>query len=132
MSRIIKFRVFNGKEMIYFDLPDYAFDQDGPQKIDLETMPLMQYVGVVDKNGVSIFEGDIAKITWSEVWGLKHPLGPKEYFYTDLGVMEFIQDSAQFGFLVKDALFDKEHDNITIEVIGNIYQNPELLKESLL
>ncbi len=82
-----------------------------------------QYTGLHDKNGKEIYEGDIAKVTERRHDGLD---------YTELGVMEFNQKEAFFGFKCEDSLLS---DGIPIlvlkrevEVIGNIHENPELVK----
>jgi uncharacterized phage protein (TIGR01671 family) len=64
---------------------------------------LMQFTGLLDKNGKEIFEGDI----------LSHR------YYSKPVICEFVDGSLIFGDISK---YDK-----SLEVIGNIYENPELL-----
>mgnify|MGYP002798925987 FL=1 len=89
---------------------------------DIEDMILMQYTGLKDKNGKEIYEGDIIFIK-----GETKLLDIK-------GKVEYSNTFAQFiitntGSIVNETepLGDYEEENI--EVIGNIYDNPELLEE---
>ena len=69
-----------------------------------------QYTGLTDKNGKKIFEGDIVAFG--------------EYRYT----VEWKQDRIGYGYTeTADRML--ECDGEHCEVIGNIHDNPELLKE---
>ena len=87
--------------------------------VDPETVG--QYTGLTDKNGKLIFEGDIVDIlTENEEIGI--------VAYDDGGFLV----KADSGFLVNaDAFCVDFHSYINgtdLEVIGNIHDNPELLK----
>lgn len=72
-----------------------------------------QYTGLADKNGTKIFEGDIVK----RFWFGKMCIYQIDY---DNGLASFIGRAG-----MKFTTFD--YDSEEFEVIGNIYDNPELL-----
>ena len=96
------------------------------QEIELrprdEKIILMQSTGLKDKNSKEIFEGDIITNGEAVVDVKNHPtLG----FYTVVnGVERF------FGSItsIKDFEKDVEEFSSVTEIIGNIYENPELLE----
>lgn len=90
----------------------------------------LQYTGLHDKNGTEVYEGDILKYTrygWKQLGHPKHN--------TDLvTTYEVFWDSEYRAFRVTNKnmtgslLFDDSRATKNeIEVIGNIYENPELL-----
>ncbi len=89
-------------------------------------LPLMQYTGLKDKNGEEIYEGDIVRF---------HSNGSNTYVREVLWVNPITQNSFA-GFVIlnlacTDGFPSILQKSITdfCEVIGNIYENPELLEE---
>lgn len=80
----------------------------------------IQFTGVCDKNGEEIYQGDIISTYFKKT---------SDYdFYIEVGVVEIGQNLFQ-----KTVIADKIHDKNNgiyshSEVIGNIYENTELLK----
>ena len=89
----------------------------------IDEIELMQSTGLHDKNGKEIFEGDIIRYDIDVVDIKKHPtLG----FYTVLDGREgFFGD----GMSINDFEEDAKEFSKTVEIIGNIYENPELLED---
>ena len=84
---------------------------------DVDPSTVGQYTGLTDKNGKKIFEGDVVAIErgWNET--------VKYHVFFDPQICGFIGDSINYiGFTTF------EDDGINMEVIGNIHDNPELLK----
>ena len=85
---------------------------------------LMQFTGLLDKNGKEIFEGDIVRVTL-ERW-------PNKEGFKQVGFVEYTPCS--FVLRTKDertylSTSQPKIRNKNLEVIGNIYSNPELLEK---
>ena len=80
-------------------------------------VPIMQYTGLKDKNGKEIYEGDI--IRCFDTAG--------EVVYDDKVVRmpDFYMECWSSR---PDGMPAEEGDRTGVEVIGNIYENPELIK----
>ena len=140
MSRDIKFRIYDTdeKEMFYQEDIDYIdfitgivfiHQEDGYDYLldyKSDDGKLMQYTGLKDKNGKEIYEGDI--VTYSVK-------GSKEINKT---VMSFNEEHGAYLFGIYEGVkmpcgkktrmnkYTRKSVN-NVEVIGNIYENPELL-----
>lgn len=118
--RTIKFRgkrIDNG-EWVYGYLADedYINDIDSIDlsSIEVDRDTVGQFTGLFDKNGKEIYEGDILFI------GVKE--GAR--IYNKVGIKD-----GCFGYVGENTgeLMPFCHYNVTEKIVGNIYDNPELL-----
>ena len=79
---------------------------------------LGQFTGLIDKSGVKIFEGDIIKSTRSGTIG-------KVGYYPEEGAFMVLFNISS-GYCVE---YLGDINMSTIEIIGNIYDNPELIED---
>ena len=114
----------NTKHYIAFDMQtDWGLpNRHLVTEIDPET--LCQYTGLTDKNGNPIWENDIVKCNKrKDGFELYKVLWRK--YYADFGV-----EPLDFGVQYPISLGENEQDikGCNYEIIGNIFDNPELLK----
>lgn len=112
MTDVREITFFNDEVQMILDVEGfYAYDE----------FKLMQFTGLKDKNGKEIFEGDV----------VKYEVGRNTY------TEEVAYDKNFAGFGVKDAKANvvftfgeiaEDISLISLEVIGNIYENHELLE----
>lgn len=96
----------------------FGFFSDDEREIVLATpqdVTLMQFTGLIDKNGREIYEGDIVKLdSWEGVQQIAFVEGA--FCLTDAK-----------GNFVGDIHYVHHADHNQASIIGNIYENPELL-----
>lgn len=127
-KRKIKFRAWDSEEKIMHEWCSNFFsdcspvtDYSGEFDQIPDTMILMQYTGVDDDFGKEIYEGDIVRHKCYTGFGENANGDETEIFETYIGIIEYTDEACFYP--VCDYYF--ENGDI-IEVIGNIYQNPEL------
>lgn len=125
MNREIKFRAwsekFIDKPMEYFELGEFFFDKNGIS-IPFEETEVMQYTGLKDKNGKEIYEGDILS------YKSAHPKHDGKVFNN---VVEFAIGQSLCGWRMRNKsciVKATPYKFVISEIIGNIYENPELLE----
>ena len=103
----------------FIAIPHPEIEDRGNDNYMIFPETLGQYTGLVDKNGMKIFEGDILKDDWGKIYKVIFTL-------------------KSCSFMVECMITPNEYETgryrigevwcKTIEVIGNIHDNPELLE----
>lgn len=147
--REIKFRVWTGQHLIYqntnnvpiYDMPgkkelkdfykdsaNIYYEEDdssdrGHYILKFYSTDLMQYTGLKDKNGKEIYEGDIISYKYYKGFsGIEKEIIAKIEFVN--GCFGFYEYKNEY-----DEYFNRDDLDKTT-VIGNVYENPELLKQT--
>lgn len=98
-------------DFIYSDYYNVLFLED---EHEVNTNTIGQFTGLYDKNGREIYDGDILKGNWDTIF---------QVFY----------DDCYLGFRAKEKGGSENcidyYGLNCIEIIGNIHDNPELLKQ---
>lgn len=117
--REVKFRAWYEKEKRFLSWGEL---QDGTESLQTyfnnelsDVSPLMQYTGLKDKNDVEIYEEDNVRYphiqSFKDVWQVKFHNG------------SFVIKQGNILICIRDLAYKSK-----LEVIGNIYENPELLE----
>lgn len=133
-------KMFSAEEMVVDQmaiLPDGRFCNVHGSNTSLSTFPPMapmQFTGLKDKTGKEIYAGDIVKISYDLPEDLEGNELPRKYA---TGVVTWNEHSTGWVLRCKSHLSVEEDGMVMTsithgpngerEVIGNIYQNPELL-----
>lgn len=98
------------------------YNYEDVYRFEYEEVKLMQYTGLKDKNGKEIYEGDIIKYKFPYDRRIKH-ISPVFYMESQAsyGVLDIHKNEIPLYTISTNNYF---------EVIGNIYENKNLLKEN--
>lgn len=122
-NRIIKYRYWYSVKMI--EVGQIEFMTDGSYRVNGELVGgiLCESTGLKDKNGKEIYEGDIVKFKKGiGTYGIM--AGVPTELYAGKATVEW--HSPCFKFMGLSDFYAYRLDYA--EVIGNIYENPELIK----
>jgi len=134
--RELKFRAWDTelKHMFYpsGSMPDLIIDFNGivydkgyvftSQIKKIENVILMQYIGLKDKDGIEIYEGDIVSYEW---YPSERHMGTK----VEIEEITFCEGCFKIGEFAFYECVNIENGKVDVKIIGNIYANPKLLKE---
>lgn len=104
----------------------------GLDEDELDNIVLMQSTGLKDKNGVEIYEGDIIKLFNKKIfkieWRESEDIGCNggEYYFSISGFIPVKLDGTVDNQGECECAYSEMVEK-EVKVIGNIYENPELL-----
>ena len=127
-----KFKAWDKKKNDWFDDDDGELYIESNGRIDFgwngeimddftDRIILMQYTGLKDKNGVEIYEGDFLMAGDAYLGVIKYHSTRAQFIGKNIG--ETFQEDEY------DTLYTKNGRFNSAKVIGNIYENPELLED---
>ena len=123
----LKFRVWDKKlkllgNVSYIDFESkhlmYYFDEETELYAKFEGVEIMQSTGLLDKNGKEIFEGDIIDV------GTRIPFLNKIQRDEETAYLKLVPLDKRWT----ESYFTNFEDKSRYEVVGNIYENEELLQ----
>jgi uncharacterized phage protein (TIGR01671 family) len=121
--RTLKYRIYDEKKNVWVrDLIQfYAGDS-----LVKQGHIIQDYTGLKDKNGKEIYEGDYINFSTD----CTHPLGDKDIIEWKNQVVHYDDKLACFffGYKYEFQMMDKIMPE-TLEVVGNIFDNPELIEQ---
>lgn len=121
--RTIKFRAWDKEEKVMRDADDTGDGKALPlntlvKSLTTRSFELMQFTGLLDKNGKEIYEGDIV-------------MSPNYEYDPSEGDNPRLLNTVSYRhafFSYDGSPMDEDECSENVEIIGNIYSNPELLK----
>lgn len=122
----------DGEGWVYGDLRHYVkhadkwtiYDQTTDKETIVDGNTVGQYTGLINADSIGIYEGDIVEVTSTR---------PQDYGRKMICSIEWDSSHACYVFVAKDRrrVICNTIADCELKTIGNIYDNPELLKNGL-
>lgn len=136
----LKFRAFHkpSKKMFDVGMIDFLYEtvyeyishgfssSDAVELYDFHECELMQFTGLKDVDGKEIFEGDIVEITFNEEYSDDFVVIEDDA--KNIYEVVFYDDCFFFVSTYYLPLYSLDEIDFNIKILGNIYQNSELLE----
>ena len=122
------FGVKPGKEQVIIEFKIVIPADDKGRFCEYQKIELMQYTGLKDKNGKEIYEGDIVRFNEFYEGDYKQRGGVAVIVWDEEGhsVCQVDKEDGEEFYICSTWDLSKNYGG---EIIGNIYENPELIKE---
>ena len=86
-----------------------------PNMVEVDQLTICQCTGLKDKNGNLVWENDVIRIKYDDD-------------FSEVGWIKYSNCSVRYNFVFGTEIYGID-DSCDIEVIGNIFDNPELINE---
>ena len=127
--KTIKFRIFNKKIKSYIDIHSSAIMIDELNNLN-DNLIVEQFTGLHDKNGKEIYTGDILQLKKLDGIVLLYKIFcVKGGFAFNTHQDDFYKPQIEIYFYESTSDMQNSSFISTLEIIGNIFENPELLEK---
>ena len=127
--RPIKFRIFNKKIKSYIDIHSSAIMIDELNTLN-DNLIVEQFTGLHDKNGKEIYTGDILQLKKLDGIVLLYKIFcVKGGFAFNTHQDDFYKPQIEIYFYESTSDMQNSSFISTLEIIGNIFENPEFLEK---
>lgn len=128
MNREIKFRAWDDGKMVYEkDISHLSLEDNDIYRLAKffcnvrNDSKIMQFTGFIDKNSNEIYEGDIIDLSGTYKYKVVYEAAKFVCYHV-------IERYGRWGDLKR--LFDADFSEYYFQVVGNIFENPELLEKT--